>query len=111
MATSTDPFAPTVMECPYCGRLWVGFFLNENAGVSIDGVTFTYAEENQMRGTHRAPQHQEFPTCYGVPMRVYRADVQAAWILGGKEAAEALWEAQTLKNSIEEYERTCNGYR
>ena len=113
---------PVVMECPRCGRLWVGLF---RYGASTDRgyygrvAVFTPLEEEQLSGG--APHHDvrskggshwanRFNPCRGTPERHHRPDVMAAWHLGGKEAAEALWPARTLGIAIEEYERISRGY-
>lgn len=44
-------------------------------------------------------------TCWGAPESVQRSDMQAAWILGGKEAAQGCVN-RALRTAIEDYERS-----
>lgn len=97
-----------VMECPNCGRLWVAFNIHD----------FSITELEELRGTWggcHAPAlfHGEtylghnagFRTCGGVPESVHRSDVQAAWMVGGKEAAQACVN-RALRDSILAYEQS-----
>lgn len=105
----TDQGRVVVMECPTCGRLWVGLNIGD----------FRKDELADIRGGCHAPAlfHGEtylghnagFKTCRGVPESVHRNDVQTAWVLGGKEAAQACVN-KSLRYAIEDYERTSRTY-
>lgn len=82
-----------VMECPRCGRLWVGTYEEADTQHS-----FSERELHQLTGTyvHAVPEplivaENGYRTrCQGVPESVRREEVMAAFLLAGKEAAEAL---------------------
>ncbi len=105
-----EPDALIVMECPTCGRLWVG----KHPGPTRFTENFTQRELDDMRGPHWPPrplsgEGMARQLCYGTPESTKRDDVEAAYILGGKEPAEALWEARALGKWIEAYERRIRG--
>lgn len=91
------------MECPRCGRLWVGSYEEADARHS-----FSERELHQLTGTfvHAVPEalivaENGYRTrCQGVPESVRREEVMAAFLLAGKEAAEALADG-TLRRTID----------
>lgn len=96
---------PAVMECPSCGRLWVGYFSIAHGG-------FSNIEREELCGRHDAHGHsygRSLPEwCYGTPEQVHRPDVLAAWALGGKDAAEACVN-YALRDAVLQYEREHRG--
>lgn len=92
-----------VMECPRCGRLWVGSYEEADARHS-----FSEHEMKQLAQV-RPHAHAELGLaatgqplrCYGTPESVRRPEVIAAYQLGGKEAAEAMADS-SLRRLIEE---------
>lgn len=98
-----------VMECPSCGRLWVGsnihdFSIQERDELGGHGTLGVHAPALFHDETYLG-HNAGFRTCGGVPESVYRSDVQAAWILGGKEAAQGCVN-RALRTAIEDYERS-----
>jgi hypothetical protein len=107
---------PTIMECPRCGRLWVGVFRSHATGSlrNRQDVVFSFKDEDEMvRSPHRIagfsrPGAQGWG-CYGTPERVQHPAAEAAFILGGRAAAEALWPEKRLAKAVLAYEALTRG--
>lgn len=87
----------SIHECPTCGRVWC-VELRDNGSSPRLGTPHSPADESP------APTYHGH--CYGTPERVKRDDVEAAYLLGGREAGEALVTMQLAK-SILAYEQEC----
>lgn len=74
------------MECPWCGRLWVGNF-PLGWGLAIELRNQPHAAALFHGGIYLG-YVAGFRSCYGIPERVQRADVEAAYLIGGQDAAE-----------------------
>lgn len=99
---------PLVMECPRCGRLWVALNLSDLSTQERDELVLLEprtAHAPALFNRTYLGRNAGTRTCWGVPESVHRSDVQAAWILGGKEAAQGCVN-RALRTAIEDYERS-----
>lgn len=89
-----------IMECPTCGRLWVDHPYKFN----FQRVRESPHAPALFHGNTYLERNAGQRTCYGIPESVTRKDAEAAWTLGGQEAAE-LCVNRSLRDAIEDYER------